>query len=91
MFGSQYPPFFQETPFKVRNPTRSGGLERKPETEIKDELGFICCSIAKQGYFGGDPDRVAQAPVTSVVSVLNYIKFETDYKETYRGLNDNSR
>lgn len=91
MLESESLPFFQENPFKVRCPVGPNKLERKPDTEIGDEIGFICCSVAKQGYFGGDPDRVGQAPVTSVISVLNYIKFEAEYKETYRGLNDNSR
>lgn len=43
--------------------------------------------LAKLGYYGGDPDNVRVAPVTTVLDVLNYEAFESDYQETDRELN----
>lgn len=37
---------------------------------------------AKQGFYGGDPDRVARAPVTTVLNVLRYQRFESEMKMT---------
>lgn len=38
--------------------------------------------VAKQGFYGGDPDRVAEAPVTSVLNIIRYQKFEAEMKTT---------
>jgi len=52
---------------------------------------FICLRVAKLGYYGGNPDEVKNAPVDTVMGVLNYEKFEADYKETTRELNNESK
>ena len=73
--------------FKVRNIIRADQEYRYPEIEIKDKLRFICVKLAHKGYFGGDPDRVRKAPVTSVLDILDYEAFLFDFEETYRSLN----
>lgn len=37
---------------------------------------------AKNGYYGGDPDKVAEAPVTTVLNIMRYQKFENELKTT---------
>lgn len=49
----------------------------------------MCISLAKKGYFQGDPDRVLEASVSTVMKVLAYEKFESEYKETEIELNKN--
>lgn len=39
------------------------------------------------GYYGGDPYKVGQAPVTDVMDVLAYENYEADYISTERELN----
>lgn len=36
---------------------------------------------------GGDPDKVLQAPVTTVLHILNFTHFETDFEKEYDNLN----
>lgn len=43
------------------------------------------------GYYGGNPDYVKNAPVNTVLCILGYERFEEDYKETFRELNNESK
>ena len=81
MLEGEYLPFFQASPFKVRNRIEGSKDGREPEVEIDDEFSFICIMVAK-GFYGGDPDRVAEAPVTTVLNIMRYQKFESDMKTT---------
>ncbi len=47
----------------------------------------MACRLAKAGYFGGDPDAVLSAPVTTVLTILHYETFESDYEAAYTELN----
>ena len=47
--------------------------------------------MAKIGYYGGNPDEVKKAPVDTVFAILGYEKFESDYKDTIRELNNESK
>lgn len=47
--------------------------------------------LAKQGYYGGDPDKVGKAPVTTVLNILCYETFEADYKLASKELNDGNK
>lgn len=38
--------------------------------------------MVAKGFYGGDPDRVARAPVTTVLNIMRYQKFESDMKTT---------
>ena len=82
MFESEHLPFFQASPFKVRNRIESTESRREPEIEIDDELSFICIMTAKNGFYGGNPDKVAEAPVTTVLNIMRYHKFENELKTT---------
>ncbi len=43
--------------------------------------------LAKEGYFGGDPKAVLDAPVDSVQSILEYENFSSEYEKEYLFLN----
>jgi len=43
--------------------------------------------LASKGYYGGDIDKVMQAPISSVLITLNYLGFQEIYEETYIELN----
>jgi hypothetical protein len=43
--------------------------------------------LAKAGYLGGDPDAVLAAPVSTVLKILHYEAFESDYERAYTDLN----
>lgn len=73
--------------FEVRNKIRETSEHRYPEIDIKDEYRFLCLKIAKSGYYGGDPDKVGEAPVGTVLDILNYESFLLDFMETDRCLN----
>jgi hypothetical protein len=42
--------------------------------------------LAKLGYYGGDPDKVMQAPVNTVMKILHYEVFENDLMQAYSEL-----
>ncbi len=43
--------------------------------------------IAREGFWGGNPDQVSQAPTNLVLDVLEFINFQTEYEETAAELN----
>ena len=63
---------------------------RFPEVQIKDEIAFLSVRIAKMGFYGGDPDKVRKAPVDTVMNILSFLEYESDYQETFGELNDRS-
>ena len=81
-------PFFQAPPFFVRNKLESNGDWREPEIHIGDELRFVRVKIAKLGYYGGDPHKVGEAPVTDILDILSFESFQADYATTERELNN---
>lgn len=91
MFESKYLPFFQTSPFTVRNRIERAGVWREPEIKIENEAIFICVRVAKLGYYGGNPDKVKKAPVDTVMAILAYEKFELEYKETAEEINNESK
>ena len=81
-------PFFQVAPFLVRNKCSGDGDWRRPEVYIGDELRFLKIKIAKSGYYGGNPHFVGEAPVTDVLDILSFEKFQDGYAATERELNN---
>lgn len=43
--------------------------------------------LAKIGYYNGDPEKILEAPVNIVISLLNYEAFERDYEIAYNAIN----
>ncbi len=43
--------------------------------------------LASAGWFGGDPEKVLQAPVDIVLAAAQYQIFKADYEEVYMELN----
>ena len=48
---------------------------------------FIAMRIARKQYYGGDPERVLQAPTDHVLSLLEFDNFTTEYEEVFLELN----
>jgi hypothetical protein len=46
-----------------------------------DEGLMFALSLAKAGYYGGDPEKVLQARVDIVLSLMQYESFRNDYQE----------
>lgn len=82
-------PFFRKRPFEVKDLSVSGAGKRKPKIGIDEglEAEFIALKLAKEGYYHGDPDKVLTAPVTTVLNILHYEGFVTDYERAYTAIN----
>jgi hypothetical protein len=46
-----------------------------------DEGLMFALSLAKAGYYSGDPEKVLQARVDIVLSLMQYESFRNDYQE----------
>lgn len=88
MSEGKHLPFFQVSPFVVRDKQSASGEWRKPDVYISDELRFLRIKLAKLGYYGGSPALVGRAPVTDVMDIIAYESFEADYEITERELNN---
>jgi hypothetical protein len=77
--------FFKRAGFKVKQPRRPD-TKPKPKIEIDDETQFYAVKLAKLGYYKGDPDAVLAAPITTVLSILDYEVFENDLVAAYSEL-----
>ena len=51
---------------------------------------FVALRIAKAGYYSGDPQKVLEARVDYVLSILEYESFNSDYERVYTELNKGS-
>jgi len=45
--------------------------------------------LAKAGWMQGDPDRILKAPVNTVMDMIAYEKFDSDYQQAHWELNQN--
>lgn len=45
-------------------------------------------TLAKAGYYSGDPEQVLNAPVGMVMAALEYEKFQADYTSAFKMLNN---
>ena len=80
-------PFFEESVFCVQNAFRDN-TRRKPVIKVTaDEETRIALILAKSGFYGGDPDKVLDAPINRVMQAYQYEMFLRDYEETARELN----
>ena len=43
--------------------------------------------MAREGYGGGDPEKVMQMPVGIVLAMIQYERFRDDYESAYIALN----
>jgi hypothetical protein len=53
---------------------------------LNDALA-VAIRLAKAGYAGGDPEKVLEMPVGTVVGIIHYEKFRDDYERAYLALN----
>ncbi len=61
--------------------------KKQPTITIKNEARFVAMRLAKQGYFGGDPQKILDAPIDIVLDIMHYEAFESDYMQVYDELN----
>ena len=47
----------------------------------------VALRLARQGYYGGDPERVLKAPSDMVLAAADYEGFLADYEMAYYELN----
>jgi len=43
--------------------------------------------LAKAGYYGGNPDAVLEAPLNTVLAIIQYENFTRDVESAFRDLN----
>ena len=80
-------PFFQESCFRIQS-SISDDSKRKPDTTITAEWEIvIAVTLAKSGYFAGNPDVVLNTPIDIVLHTYHYEMFTRDYETTYYELN----
>ena len=48
---------------------------------------MVAFRLASGGWWGGDPEKVLQAPVEQVMIALQYEKYKSDYEAVYVELN----
>jgi len=48
---------------------------------------FYAIRLAKEGYYGGNPQSICSAPVDIVLNMLNFEKFEDDYASEHARIN----
>ena len=88
MLRGKFAPFFQEPVFSVQNPVRGDNSGRRPAIRITaDEETKISLILAKSGFYGGDPDKVLDAPIDKVLQAYQYEMFLREYETTARELN----
>jgi hypothetical protein len=51
---------------------------------------LMACKLAKEGYYGGDPEKILDAPVDIAMALLNYEAFLSDIVAAeMEGMNEN--
>ena len=48
---------------------------------------IVALRVAKEGFYGGDVERVLNAPADIVLNCIHYIKFLGDYENSYIEIN----
>lgn len=84
--GGQPKAFFQKGLFRVTNAVHDGS--RKPRVEINagDAL-FVALRLAREGWCGGDPEKVLATRVDLVVAMMQYEIYKTEYERAWIELN----
>ena len=79
-------PFFQEPCFRVQNPISDD--KPKPRTKITADFETqIAMTLAKSGYYGGNPEAVFNASIDMVMKTYHYEIYTREYEATYLELN----
>ena len=47
--------------------------------------------LAKEGFMGGNPDAILEAPTATVIAMMEYISYLGEYQETYLQLNKDTK
>ena len=48
---------------------------------------MIALRLAKEGFWGGDPEKVMRARADQVVEAIQYVTFLGDYERAYLDMN----
>ena len=88
MCRGKFAPFFQEPCFRVETKISSTEQRRKPRVKITaPEDITISLSLAKSGFFNGNPETVLNTPVSLVLHTYYYEAYAQDYQDCYIELN----
>jgi hypothetical protein len=52
-----------------------------------DNATLLSLRLAREGYWGGDPQRVLEAPTDQVLGAWEFVNFQADLEETTLELN----
>ena len=82
-------PFIRGPVFEIEGDGRREEYERfrYPKVKIADNIAFVSIRLAHAGYYSGDPQKVREAPVDVVQSILDYEDFRNNYEKKFIELN----
>ena len=80
------PPFFEKNLFCVKNVPPDN--KRYPAVSIKlDQPWIIALRLARAGYGGGDPEKILEMKVSTVLNMFHYERFVDDYQVAFTEMN----
>ena len=83
-------PFFQRARLVVLD-KRKVAIKR-PETKITlDDSRLMILRLAREGFGGGDPERIENMPSDIVIDAIEYSNFLSDYEETVMEINKSTK
>jgi len=84
--------FFRINPFVVKNKIADKNY-RIPSVDIDPEHAdaIIVLRLAKAGYWNGDPERIRDAPVESVLEAIWFEGFSSQYENAMFELNKDNK
>lgn len=81
------PPFFQKDFFYVKAVGEIDG-RKQPIVKVNvEEEYYIALKLAKEGYGGGDPEKILNMRVDLVLMMWQYEIFQADYEKAYIHIN----
>ena len=87
MYKGEFGAFFQEFGWSVCYPRSFERVSPKINVTV-DDLTSIVFSLARKGYWGGNPTEIWNAPVEDVINAYNYEAFIVTYQETEMLINE---
>jgi hypothetical protein len=76
--------------FKVRW-AKNGSNVNHPKIDIDRNDLFYACKLAKEGYYGGNPEAILRAPADVVINLIRYEQFVKEVEAAYQELNQGAQ
>ena len=91
MLRGKLAPFFQEPCFRVQNPL-SNSSYKQPRIIIKADFEIaVALTLAKSGFFSGNPQLILNSSVDLVMQTYHYEIFTRNYEETVNEMNKENK